>query len=222
MELVELQVKRGTHRGYIAKSLPHLLPHTPTGMRGRPIFEPLEWLKMFYVSEIRREAPEQFVNGLQRQVYSAFAELGITFERVDTDPGITMEDCKNIDKGIGGRIVKTIFLCNRQHTIFYIYVTSADKPFVTKDFGHALGIPRVSFASEEQLKAIVGTEHGASTILSACLDSAKEVNFVIDKEITDSPTFCCTDGTATCFVKISTSDLLEKYLPHFGISPRVI
>lgn len=177
---------------------------------------------MFYVSEIKTLPPAEFANSLQRKVYETFAGLEIPFERVDTDPGITMEDCKNIDKGIGGRIVKTIFLCNRQQTIFYLYVTSADKPFVTKDFGHALGIPRVSFTSEEHLKNLVGTEHGASTILSACLDSAKGVKIVIDKEITYSPIYCCTDGTATCFVKISAKDLLEKYLPHFGFEPTII
>lgn len=160
--------------------------------------------------------PAEFKTPLQQKVYETLERLGITFERVDTDPGITMEDCQNINAGIGGRIVKTIFLCNRQQTIFYLYVTRDDKPFVTKDFGQALGIPRVSFASAEKLLEIAGTEHGASTILSACLESAREVNLVIDQEILDGETYCCTDGTATCFIKIKTTDLLEKFLPATG------
>ena len=166
--------------------------------------------------------PQQFSTQLQEQVYNALKSLGISFERVDTDPGITMEDCQNINSGLGGRIVKTLFLCNRQQTIFYLYVTRDDKPFVTKDFGAALGIPRVSFASAELLMEKVGTEHGASTILSACLDSARDVNFVIDKEITESENLCCADGTVGCFMKIRTSDLLSVYLPAFGHSPIII
>ena len=177
---------------------------------------------MFYVSEIKRTAPETFSTPLQKKVYEMFSELGIPFERVDTDPGITMEDCQNINAGLGGRIVKSIFLCNRQQTKFYLYVTRDDKPFVTKDFGQALGIPRVSFASAEKLLEIAGTEHGATTVLSACLDSAKEVTFVLDKEILEGESYCCTDGTAGCFVKIKVRDLLEKILPASGHEPIII
>ena len=177
---------------------------------------------MFYVSEIKRTPPETFSTPLQKKVYETLDKLGIPFERVDTDPGITMEDCRNINAGLGGRIVKSIFLCNRQQTKFYLYVTRDDKPFVTKDFGQALGIPRVSFASAEKLQEIAGTEHGATTVLSACLDSAKEVTFVLDKEILDGEWYCCTDGTAGCFVKIKVSDLLDKYLPACGHTPILI
>ncbi len=177
---------------------------------------------MFYVSELKKRAPETFSTPLQEKVYEKLAELGIQFERVDTDPGITMEDCQNIDKVIGGRIVKSIFLCNRQQTIFYLYVTRDDKPFVTRDFGQALGIPRVSFASAEKLMELAGTEHGATTILSACLDSAREVNFIIDRDVLTGDHYCCSDGTTTCFMKIKTADLLERFLPGCGHPPVII
>lgn len=177
---------------------------------------------MFYVSEIKRTAPEVFSTPLQKKIYETLSSLSISFERVDTDPGITMEDCRNINDGIGGRIVKSIFLCNRQQTKFYLYVTRDDKPFVTKDFGQALGIPRVSFAPEDKLQQIAGTAHGATTILSACLDSAREVTFVMDREVLQSESFCCTDGTANCFIKLRTADLLDTILPACGVSPVLI
>lgn len=177
---------------------------------------------MFYVSEIKTAAPKEFSTRLQRKVYEMFSRLGIRFERVDTDPGITMEDCQNINARLGGRIVKSIFLCNRQQTKFYLYVTRDDKPFVTKDFCHVLGIPRVSFASAEKLLEIAGTEHGATTVLSACLDSAAEVTFVIDKEVLDGEWYCCSDGTVGCFMKIKVSDLLDKFLPVCGHEPVII
>lgn len=177
---------------------------------------------MFYVSEKYTTPPPSFATPLHQKVYEAFAQWGIAYERVDTDPGITMEDCQNINSGIGGRIVKTVFLCNRQQTKFYLYAMRDDKPFVTKDFGAALGIPRVSFASEEKLKEIAGVEHGATTVLSAVLDSCKDVTFVIDRELVECESYCCTDGTATCFVKLNTKDLMEKFFPSSGITPIVI
>ena len=167
---------------------------------------------MFKVSEIITTPPAEFQSELQRKVYETFAAKEIPFERVDTDPGITMEDCQHIDAKIGVRIVKTIFLCNRQQTEFYLYVTTDDKPFITREFCGALGIPRVSFASAEKLWELTGVLVGATTILSAILPQANDVHLVMDRNVAQSQWYACTDGTATCFVKIKTSDLLDKYL----------
>ncbi|MBQ9410204.1 MAG: prolyl-tRNA synthetase associated domain-containing protein [Bacteroidales bacterium] len=146
-------------------------------------------------------------------MYETFAAKGIPFTRVDTDPGITMEDCQHIDAKIGVHIVKTIFLCNRQQTEFYLYVTQDHKPFVTRDFCAAMGgIPRVSFAGADKLRELTGVEVGATTILSAVLPQAAGIHLVMDADIAASEWFACTDGTATCFVKIRTQDLLDKYL----------
>ena len=177
---------------------------------------------MFKVSDIITTVPETFASELQRYVYETFARLGIPFQRVDTDPGLTMEDCQHIDAKIGVRIVKTLFLCNRQQTEFYLYVTTDDKPFVTREFCGALGIPRVSFASAEQLWARTGVLVGATTVLSAILPQAVDVHFVLDKSVAESEWFACTDGTATCFVKIRTADLLGKYLPAAGVTPTLL
>ena len=167
---------------------------------------------MFKVSDIITIPPAEFSTELQRRVYATFAERGIPFGRVDTDPGLTMEDCQHIDAKIGVRIVKTIFVCNRQQTEFYLYVTTDDKPFVTRDFCGALGIPRVSFASAEKLREMTGVEVGATTILSAILPESAGVHLVMDRRVAEDEWFACTDGTATCFVKIRTRDLLDKYL----------
>lgn len=167
---------------------------------------------MFKVSDPLTTPPPVFSTELQRQVYETFARLEIPFERVDTDPGLTMEDCQHIDEKIGVRIVKTLFLCNRQQTEFYLYVTTDDKPFVTREFCGALGIPRVSFASAEWLWSLTGVEVGATTMLSAILPSTGRVHLVMDRTVAESEWYACTDGTPTCFVKFRTRDLLEKYL----------
>ena len=212
----------------------------------------------FYVSEQLSTPPEHPTTPPQKAVYEAFARLDIPFVRVDTDPGITMEDCRHIEEGLGCPIVKTVFVCNRQQTEFYLYVMPADKPFVTREFCGALGIPRVSFASAEKLMELTGVAPGATTILSAVLtavspataspaeashaafshatvspteatvaashaaavpaavSTAAGVHLVMDRAVADAEWFACTDGTDTCFVKLRTRDLLEKYLPACG------
>ena len=171
---------------------------------------------MFKVSDIITTPPAEFSSELQKAVYEAFASLGIPFGRVDTDPGLTMEDCQHIDAKIGVHIVKTIFLCNRQQTEFYLYVTTDDKPFVTRDFCSALGIPRVSFAPAEKLWELTGVKVGATTILSAVLPQSSGVHLVMDRSVAEAEYFACTDGTATCFVKVLAKDLLGKYIPATG------
>ena len=166
----------------------------------------------FYVSEPLSTPPASFETPLQQLIYETFASTGIDYSRVDTDPGLTMEDCAHISARIGVQIVKTIFLCNRQQTEFYLYVTSHDKPFVTRDFCSALGIPRVSFASADKLWELTGVHVGATTILSGVWPAASGLHLVMDASIAAAEWFACTDGTPTCFVKLRTRDLLEKYL----------
>lgn len=168
---------------------------------------------MFYVSEVKTEAPKVFESELQQRIYETFADLDIHFERVDNDPAITMEDCALINERLDMKTVKTLFLCNRQQTNFYLFVTLDGKPFVTKDFSAALGISRVSFATEELLFSMLGTKIGATTVLSSIMDTENKVRIVFDKEVLENEWYGCTDGTTTSYMKLKTSDVLEKYLP---------
>lgn len=184
---------------------------------------------MFYTSEIKRNAPLEFATPLQKAIYGKFHELEIPFERIDCDPGITMEDCLNVDRALRAHTVKTLFLCNRQQTKYYLFVTTGAKPFITKVFGAALAIPRVSFASEDKLRSMLGTPHGSSTVLSCCLvpkdllSGAGDLSLsvILDREVLEADSFCCTDGTATCFVKISVPDL-RRFLAAAGVTPTII
>ena len=98
---------------------------------------------MICVSEIQTVAPSQFQTDLQKSVYQVLDVLQIPYERVDTDEVITMEDCVAVNKKLNMNMVKTLFLCNRQQTEFYLFVTVGDKPFRSKDFSNALDVARV-------------------------------------------------------------------------------
>ena len=135
------------------------------------------------ISESLTTPPARFETLLQEKVYAFLAAYSIPFERVENDPARTMEECKLISEKLGCTIAKTLFLTNRQQTKFYLYVMPDDKSFVTKVFSKSLGISRVSFASAELLKEKMGVEPGAATVFCLLLDSAKDVQLVIEKEI---------------------------------------
>lgn len=177
---------------------------------------------MIKVSEVKTDLPTTYRTLLQQKVYECFTHLQIPFTRVDNDPAITMEDCIAIDDRLCVKTSKTLFLCNRQQTVFYLFVTRGDKPFRTKDFGAALGISRVSFAPESFLAPMLGTEIGATTVFSSLLDSSKDVNIVFDLDVLNEEYYGGTDGTNTEYLRIRTTDLTEKFLPFTGRNYKTI
>ncbi len=177
---------------------------------------------MIYVSEIKNSKPQKYKTDLQEKVYQTFAYLQIPYERVDTDEVITMEDCIAVNERLDMKMVKTLFLCNRQQTEFYLFVTCGDKPFRSKDFSTALKVSRVSFAPSELMETMLGTKIGAATIFSSLFDTESRVRIVFDKEVLAEEYYGCSDGTTTGYMKLKTEDIYQKFLEYTGHTPSVI
>lgn len=178
--------------------------------------------KMFYVSEIKTKAPLQFQTSLQERVYEVLEELMIPFERVDTDEAITMSDCAAIDEKLKMHMVKTLFLSNRKRTQFYLFITKGVKAFCSKEFSRALGTTRVSFAPAKDMERMLGTKIGAATIFSSLLDVHHDVQVVLDSDVLSEEWYGCSDGTTTSFMRVRTSDIVQKFLPYTKHTAAVI
>lgn len=177
---------------------------------------------MFYVSNIYQTAPETCQTPLQEKTYQTLERLQIPFERVETDEAITMEDCIQINKKLNMEMVKTLFLCNRQQTAFYLFVTIGSKPFRAKDFSNALGVSRVSFAPITLMEEMLGTKVGAATIFSAILDKQNKVQIVLDQAVAASEWYGCSDGITTSYMKIRTEYITDAFLPFVKHIPAII
>ena len=79
---------------------------------------------MIHISEISTEAPAEKRGALENKVYETLQKLGIAFERVDNDAVDAMEDCVEIGEKLGAEIRKSILLCNRKKTSFYLAAVS--------------------------------------------------------------------------------------------------
>lgn len=169
---------------------------------------------MFYISKIYTTSPNKFKTNLQQRVYETLNELSIQYERVETDEAITMEDCIEINNKLNMKMVKTLFLCNRQQTSFYLYITTGNKKFNSKEFSNKLQISRVSFAKTELMDKMLETKVGAATIFSTLIDKENNIQIVIDKDVLNEEFYGCSDGTTTGYMKIKTSDIINKVLPY--------
>ncbi|MFC4598175.1 prolyl-tRNA synthetase associated domain-containing protein [Cohnella hongkongensis] len=177
---------------------------------------------MFFVSDIYTTAPSKFKTELQEKTYRVLQDLHIPFERVDTDEAITMNDCVQINKALDMKMVKTLFLCNRKQTEFFLFVTTADKSFSAKEFSNALGISRVSFAPADLMEKMLGTTIGAATVFSALLDKDNRVQIIFDKDVLAEEWYGCSDGTTTGYMKIKTSQVFHDFLKFAKHSPKTI
>lgn len=166
--------------------------------------------------------PSEFENPLQEAIYRKLEAFGIDYLRVENEPAVTMDDCKAIDRAFGEKTIKTVFLTNRQRTKFYLLSMPGNKPFVTRLFGAAMLIPRVSFADEETLKAILGTPHGAATPLSVIHDRDGKVEMAIDVELLDREKIVIPDGTLHGYICLQLAELIDKYLDGTGHKPHLI
>lgn len=169
----------------------------------------MEEEKQFYTSEVMTGMPREFRSDTQKLIYESLERAGIPYSRIESDPGISMDDCRNIDRAFGIDTVKTILLTNRRKNKFWLYITHAHKPFITKAFGASLNIPRVSFADEELMVEILGTRHGAATPFGLLRESASEVTFVMDRDVAAREKIVLTDGDPCGFIAIANEDLFR-------------
>lgn len=167
-------------------------------------------------------APNHFKSLLQEKTYQSLQLLGIAFERVETDEAISMEDCGEINRKMEMEMVKTLFLCNRNKTAFYLFVTSSGKSFNSKNFSKALGISRVSFAPAESMEILLGVKVGAATVFGILVDRDKQVQVVIDQDVANKEWFGCSDGTTTGYLKIKTTAVIESILPFSEHIPAIV
>lgn len=155
-----------------------------------------------YISEITDQAPADARGELETKVYETLHKLNIPFQRVDNDPVEAMEECGEIGERLGAEIRKTIVLCNRKKTLFYLCVLPAGKHFDTKTFCERTGAPRVSFASGESMQAKLGVSPGSATIMGVLNDPDRAVQVVIDKEVAEAEWFACNPGTNTAHIRV--------------------
>ncbi len=177
---------------------------------------------MFFVSEIKKAAPSKFKTLLQEKTYEVLEKLQIPFERVDTDEAISMEDCTEINQKLDMKMVKTLFLCNRKQSEFYLFITAANKTFKSKEFSNALGVSRVSFAPADLMENMLGTKVGAATIFSVLLDKGNVVKIILDIDVAAEEWYGCSDGTTTGYMKIKTDQIVHDFLNYVNHTPTVV
>ena len=154
--------------------------------------------------------------------YALLDSLHIPYQRIEHETAETMEVCAAVSDALGVRICKNLFLCNRQQTEFYLLCMPGDKPFKTKYLSAQIGSARLSFAPEDKLWELLRCTPGSATILGLMNDTEHRVHLLIDRPVYEAEYLSCHPCICTSSLKLKTSDVLTKLLPHTGHTPQIV
>lgn len=166
--------------------------------------------------EVYNGAPAESRSDVENRVYESLARLEIPFTRVDHEAAFTMEDCVAIGEALDVSICKNLLLTPRNRSAFYLLCLPAEKPFSTKDFSKLIGSSRLSFATEEDLVALLGCHAGSASVLGLMNDTEHRVTLAIDRAVAEDEWFGCHPCKNTSSLRLKTRDVLEKFLPATG------
>ena len=153
------------------------------------------------------------------RTYDFLDSLGIEYYRVDHEHLDTMEQCEAVDVALETVLCKNLFLCNRQHTAFYLLMMPGAKPFRTKELSGQINTSRLSFAEPEYLLKYLDIIPGSVSIMGLINDKDCEVQLLIDKDVIKPDHIGCHPCVNTSSLKLRTEDVLEKYLPAVKHTP---
>ena len=165
--------------------------------------------------ELVKGRPLDESNRLEKEImtYDFLDSVGVEYDRIDHEAAFTMEVCEEIDIVLGGKTCKNLFLCNRQKTAYYLLLMPGDKPFKTKDLSQQIGSARLSFATAEDMEAILNLTPGSVTILGLMFDEEQKVKLLVDEEVLEDEYFGCHPCINTSSIRMKTTDVFEKILP---------
>ncbi len=147
------------------------------------------------------------------EIYQYLTGKGISYEVTEHGAVYNMEDLATMDLPYPDSDAKNLFVRDDKKQNYYLITVKGEKRVNLKEFRKAHGLRNLSFASPDDLMAIMGLIPGAVTPLGLLNDEEKKVIFYLDQELEDSligvhPN----DNTATVWMQ--SKDLMMLLKEH--------
>ena len=158
--------------------------------------------------ELQKGRPADTAGRLEKEIrtYDLLDRLGVEYERIDHEPAMTMEDCKEVDQLLEAVICKNLFLCNRQKTAFYLLMIPDTKVFHTKDLSAQIGSARLSFAKPEYMEEFLDITPGSVSVMGLMNDKEHRVQLLIDEDVLDGEYIGCHPCINTSSIRFKVKD----------------
>ena len=174
--------------------------------------------------ELLNGRPADCAGRLPKEIrcYDLLDRLGVSYQRIDHEAAMTMEACEEIDRVLDAVICKNLLLCNRQKTSFYLLMLPGEKHFKTSVLSKESGSSRLSFASAEDMEALLDITPGSVSVLGLMNDHEHRVELLMDADVEKGENFGCHPCINTSSLRLKMSDLLDVILPAMEHAPRMV
>ena len=164
--------------------------------------------------ELQKGRPADTAGRLEKEIrtYDLLDRLGGEYERIDHEPAMTMEDCKEVDQLLEAVICKNLFLCNRQKTDFYLLLISGEKTFKTKELSQQIGSARLSFAGAEYMEKYLDITPGSVSIMGLMNDKDNAVRLLVDEDLLKEEWIGCHPCVNTSSIRVKTKDMFDTVM----------
>lgn len=151
----------------------------------------------------------------KKQVYDFLNRRGVWFEITEHPAVYNMAEMAQISIPYPEADAKNLFVRDDKKRSYYLITVRGDKRVDLKAFRAAQQTRPLSFASADELKALLGLIPGAVTPLGILNDAAARVKVFIDRDFLQAPGLIGVhpnENTATVWMK--TVDLVEIIREH--------
>ena len=158
----------------------------------------------------------------KEEIRRFLSESHIKFEWIDHKAVYNMQEMAAVELPHPEAEAKNLFVRDDKKRNYYLITVKGDKRVNLKQFQLRNGTRRLSFASDEDLSAILGLTPGAVTPFGLLNDAEKKVLFYLDIAFFEAPGLIAVhpnDNTATVFLK---TDNLIRILREHGTQVSVI
>lgn len=143
-------------------------------------------------------------------------ELHIPYEKTEHKPVYTVAESRelHIADTLNGLPCKNLFLKSKKGQ-YFLLVLPAEKRGDLKNVASSLGLPRLSFAAEQELLDILFLHPGSVTPLSLVNDTEKKVTLILDGDLKGNR-LLLHPNTNTATISLTFDDLLRfvRYVDH--------
>lgn len=149
----------------------------------------------------------------KNEIYEYLESLGIEFELFEHEAVCNMAELENIALPHPECEAKNLFIRDEKKRNYYLISVKGDKRIDLKEFRRKNNTKPLSFASEEDLKNMLGLTPGSVTPLGLLCDEERKVHLFLDSDFLNGIIgIHPNDNTATIYLK--TEDLVKVIERH--------
>ncbi|MEP7085509.1 MAG: prolyl-tRNA synthetase associated domain-containing protein [Betaproteobacteria bacterium] len=148
-------------------------------------------------------------------------ERRISLPRHEHPAVMTVEESDRLVPALPGAKTKNLFLRDKKGLRHLLVTVPSNLAVDLNRLGEVLGTGRLGFASAERLSRHLGITPGSVSLLALLNDTARKVEFVIDRALWAADAVQAHPLVNTATMIIAHGDL-ERFLAATGHPPRVI